>query len=132
MGKKYTLVEHFGVSTIHLKQARLCKKDYEAKERELKAKAFNLTLNKLVSEVIELNKSTIFYKNTLVNIDSLTYILSGIREEFKALVKEENQDFENEESMLHPSLSDYLNILLEGTDAMLNGNVLYLYLRLAG
>lgn len=132
MGKKYTLVEHFGVSTIHLKRARLCKKEYEAKERELKAKAFDLTLDELVSEVIELDKSTIFYKNALVDIDSLTYILSGIREEFKALVKEEDQVFENEESSLLPSLSDYLSVLLEGTDARLNGNVLYLYLRLAG
>lgn len=134
MGKKYTLVEHFGVSTIHLKRARLCKKEYEAKERELKAKAFDLTLDELVSEVIELDKSTIFYKNALVDIDSLTYILSGIREEFKALVKEEDQDFENEESSLLPSLSEYLSVLFDGADKRLklNGNTLYLYLTLFG
>ena len=123
MGKSLSLVKKFAVSSILLHRARKVKSDYEDQAYYLSKNEDNLSLAAIVSGYAALNKDTETYVKTLSNIKVIKGDLKQTREKFKVFSKE---------VLALPTRDKYLGVLLGGTDAKVNGNNLYLGLRLNG
>ena len=123
MGKSLSLVKKFAVSSILLHRARKVKSDYEDQADYLSKNEDNLSLVSIVSGYAALDKDTKTYVNTLSDIKVIKGDLKQTREEFKVFSKE---------VLNLPTRGEYLGVLLDGTDAKVDGNNLYLGLRLDG
>lgn len=123
MGKSLSLVKKFAVSSILLHRARKVKRDYEDQANYLIKNEDNLSLAAIVSGYAALDKDTETYVKTLSDIKVIKGDLKQTREEFKEFSKE----YQN-----LPTREEYLGVLLDGTDAKVDGNNLYLGLRLDG
>ena len=87
LGQAYAYVELFGVSTIQLKRARLCKNEYEDRAIDLVNNEDYKCLADVVRGFVELDKDTIQYEKALSDLPALNYILSRVNVEFKEFVK---------------------------------------------
>ena len=123
IGKSLSLVKKFAVSSILLHRASKVKSAYEDQAEYLSKNEDNLSLSSIVSGYAALDKDTKTYVNTLSDINGIKGDLEQTREEFKEFSKE----YQN-----LPTREEYLGILLDGTDAKVDENNLYLSLRLDG